>query len=216
MCERGSVQHPLLCFLVCLYGPFIKHAIVRIAFGVRIWENEWKAWKQRKRTMQTVPPVIFKCNLWCGAQVTTCYHLKWLKSNYHVQFTWVREPNSWRYQCFLEALMIRFEWHNRVTCTGGASGWREANRGRQQIELVSSCRLLQGRVTWLYDEEWLDYVFHMKLDQSPGMGGLEYPSPYATAGRKRRPKGAMAKVPWVCLIRRCWSTCSTKERHGTL
>ena len=34
---------------------------------------------------------------------------------------------------------------------------------------------------------------------SPGMGGLEYPSPYATAGRKRRPKGAMAKVPGVCL-----------------
>jgi hypothetical protein len=28
---------------------------------------------------------------------------------------------------------------------------------------------------------------------SPEMGGLEYPSPYATAGLKRRPKGAMAK-----------------------
>jgi hypothetical protein len=52
--------------------------------------------------------------------------------------------------------------------------------------------------------------------ESPGMGGLEYPSPYATAGRKRRPKGAMAKVPGVCLIWRCSSTCSTKERHGTL
>jgi hypothetical protein len=38
---------------------------------------------------------------------------------------------------------------------------------------------------------------------SPGMGGLEYPSPYDTAGCKRRPKGAMAKVPEVCLIRRC-------------
>jgi hypothetical protein len=41
------------------------------------------------------------------------------------------------------------------------------------------------------------------LTRSPGMGGLEYPSPYATAGRKRRPKGAMAKVPGVCLIWRC-------------
>ena len=38
---------------------------------------------------------------------------------------------------------------------------------------------------------------------SPGIGGLEYPSPYATAGRKRRPEGAMAKVPGVCLIWRC-------------
>jgi hypothetical protein len=34
---------------------------------------------------------------------------------------------------------------------------------------------------------------------APGIGGIEYPSPYATAGRKRRPKGAMEKVPGVCL-----------------
>ena len=31
------------------------------------------------------------------------------------------------------------------------------------------------------------------------MGGIEYPSPYATAGRKRRPKGAMVKVPGSAL-----------------
>ena len=36
---------------------------------------------------------------------------------------------------------------------------------------------------------------------SPGMGGLEYPSPYATAGRKRRPKGAMAKVPYTAVLK---------------
>jgi hypothetical protein len=42
-----------------------------------------------------------------------------------------------------------------------------------------------------------------RASSSPGMGGSEYPSPFATAGRKRRPKGAMAKVPRVCLIRRC-------------
>jgi hypothetical protein len=41
----------------------------------------------------------------------------------------------------------------------------------------------------------------MSMSRAPGMGG--YPSPYATAGRKRRLKGAMAKVPGVCLIRRC-------------
>jgi hypothetical protein len=40
------------------------------------------------------------------------------------------------------------------------------------------------------------------VHMSPRMGGVEYPSPYATAGRKRRPKGAMVKVPGVCLIRR--------------
>jgi hypothetical protein len=41
------------------------------------------------------------------------------------------------------------------------------------------------------------------ITHSPGMGGVEYPSPYATAGCKRRPKGAMAMVPGVCLVRRC-------------
>jgi hypothetical protein len=40
-----------------------------------------------------------------------------------------------------------------------------------------------------------------KVSVTPGMGGLEYPSPYATAGRKRRPKGAMAKVPGSALYR---------------